>query len=188
MKTRTIYFNHQGVLSDKERTINIFLIILGSLFIAILAQISIPLPFSPVPITGQTVGVILVGALLGANRGALSILCYLLEGASGMPVFAQMKSGLHILIGPTAGYLWGFILAAFLIGYLSEKRFTHSFHLCFLSCLVTTLLILITGTTYLASFSSNFNEALIMGFYPFIVGGLVKSAICTMILISIRKF
>ena len=61
MKPRTIYFNHQGVLSDKERTTNIFLIILGSLFIAILAQISIPLPFSPVPITGQTVGVILVG-------------------------------------------------------------------------------------------------------------------------------
>ena len=74
-------------------------------------------------------GVILVGALLGSNRGALSILCYLLEGASGMPVFAQMKSGLHILIGPTAGYLWGFILAAFLMGYLSEKSYNHNFHL-----------------------------------------------------------
>ena len=76
MKTRTIYFDNQGILPNDERTTKIE-IILGSLLIAILAHISIPLPFSPVPITGQTVGVILVGGLLGANRGALSILFYI---------------------------------------------------------------------------------------------------------------
>ena len=188
MKTRTIYFDHQGILTNDERVTNIFLIIFGSLLIAVLAQISIPLPFSPVPITGQTVGVILVGGLLGANRGALSILCYIFEGAIGFPVFAQMKAGVHILIGPTAGYLYGFIFAAFLMGYLSEKGFILRLHLCFLSCLLATALILAVGTIYLALFTVNFDAAFVMGFYPFIIGGILKSIICAMILIGIRKF
>ena len=187
MKTRTIYFDHQGILTNDERVTNIFLIIFGSLLIALLAQISIPLPFSPVPITGQTVGVILVGGLLGANRGALSILCYIFEGAIGLPVFAQMKAGVHVLIGPTAGYLYAFIFAAFLMGYLSEKGFTLRLHLCFLSCLLATALILAVGTIYLASFTLSFDTAFVMGFYPFMVGGILKSIICAVILIGIRK-
>tara|TARA_Y100000588_G_C14195530_1_gene899997 strand:- start:783 stop:1349 length:567 start_codon:yes stop_codon:yes gene_type:complete len=188
MKTKTIYFDHQGILSNHKKTANIFLIILGSFLIAVLAQISIPLPFSPVPITGQTVGVILVGGLLGANRGAISILCYILEGVSGFPVFAQMNAGIHVLIGPTGGYLWGFVIAAFLIGYLSENGFTSKPFLCFLSCLLATILILVIGTIYLAAYKVGLNKALVMGFYPFLIGGVVKSILCTIILINLRKF
>ncbi|HIF83118.1 MAG TPA: biotin transporter BioY [Candidatus Marinimicrobia bacterium] len=172
MKTKTITFDQAGILSIDDNTANIFTIILGSFLIAVLAQISIPLPFTPIPITGQTIGVILVGGLLGAL---------------GLPVFAQMKAGAHVLVGPTAGYLWGFVFAAFLIGYLAEKGWTVKPTSSFFSCFAATTLILVLGTLYLAAFSVGFNEALIMGFYPFLVGDVVKSAICAGLITGIRK-
>ena len=89
--------------------------ILSGLFAAItalLAQISIPLPFSPVPITGQTFAVFLTGAVLGGRWGALSMLLYIFLGAIGLPVFHNAQGGLHIVLGPTGGYLWGLCLAA----------------------------------------------------------------------------
>ena len=105
MKEKTISFDDTGILVISDRLANFFVIILGSLLIGLLAQFSIPVPFSPVPITGQTIGVVLVGGILGAKKGSLSILCYIFEGAIGIPVFAGMKSGMRILVGPTAGYL-----------------------------------------------------------------------------------
>ena len=117
----------------------------------------------------------------------MAVLAYLMEGAIGLPVFAQMKAGAHVLVGPTAGYLWGFIFAAFLIGYLAENGFTTKPVSSFLSCLVATTLILILGTLYLSAFNVGFNEALIMGFYPFLVGDVVKSAICAGLITGIRK-
>ncbi len=187
MKTKIISFDQQGIILIDEKFVNIYAIILGSLFIAILAQVSIPLPFSPVPITGQTIGVILVGGLLGAKLGVISVLCYLMEGAIGIPVFAQMKAGIHVLLGPTAGYLWGFVGAAFLMGCLAEKGFTKKPLTSFISCFAATTLILIIGTFYLAYFKVDLNQALIMGFYPFLVGDIFKSFLCTGLLISIRK-
>ena len=187
MKTKTILFDDTGILSIDDKTANIFTILIGSLLIGILAQISIPIPFSPVPITGQTIGVVLVGALLGSKKGALSVLCYLMEGAMGIPVFAQMKAGTHVLVGPTAGYLWGFVIAAFLIGYLAENGLTSKPLNSFLSCFTATTLILIFGTIYLAAFKLGLNDALFMGFYPFLVGDVVKSAVCAALITSIRK-
>ena len=186
MKTKTITFDQAGIISIDDNTANIFTIILGSFLIAVLAQISIPIPFTPIPITGQTIGVVLVGGLLGARRGAMAVLTYLMEGAIGLPVFAQMKAGAHVLVGPTAGYLWGFVFAAFLIGYLAEKGWTKPTS-SFFSCFAATTLILVLGTLYLAAFSVGFNEALIMGFYPFLVGDVVKSAICAGLITGIRK-
>ena len=187
MKTRTISFDNEGILIIDDRIANFFVILIGSLLIALLAQISIPVPFSPIPITGQTIGVVLVGGLLGAKRGALSILCYIFEGAMGMPVFAQMKSGIHVLIGPTAGYLWGFVIAALLIGFLTERGFTKKPLGSFVSCFAATTIILITGMLYLAIFKG-LNDALIMGFYPFLVGDVVKSSICAILLSFFRRF
>ena len=77
---------------------------------------------APVPITGQTIGVVLVGSLLGSKKGALCILLYLMEGSLGLPVFANMSAGAHVLIGPTGGYLWGFIIGAMIMGYSKEKK------------------------------------------------------------------
>jgi biotin transport system substrate-specific component len=86
------------------------------------AQIAVPLPWSPVPITGQTFGVLLVAVLLGARRGALALTLYLLEGAAGWPVYAPIGlPGAARLLGPTAGYLWAFPIAAFVTGWLAER-------------------------------------------------------------------
>ena len=128
-----------------------------------------------------------MGGLLGARRGAMALLAYLMEGAMGLPVFAQMKAGAHVLVGPTAGYLWGFVIATFLIGYLAENGFTTKPVFSFLSCFAATTLILVLGTLYLTAFNVDFNEALIMGFYPFLVGDVVKSAVCAGLITGIRK-
>jgi biotin transport system substrate-specific component len=84
--------------------------------------VSIPLPFSPVPLTGQTFAVMLAGSLLGARRGAMSQLIYILIGAVGLPVFSQGMGGLGVLVGPTGGFLWGFVLGAYIIGRMVERR------------------------------------------------------------------
>ena len=95
---------------------DILLILLGALLVAALAQVEIPLPFTPVPITGQTFGVLLVGAALGSKRGALSLVSYLSMGVLGLPFFAGGAHGWDIVIGATGGYLIGFVIAAYVIG------------------------------------------------------------------------
>ncbi|MFN3337582.1 MAG: biotin transporter BioY, partial [Thermomicrobium sp.] len=92
---------------------NVTLVVAGSLATALAARVSIPLPFTPVPITGQTFAVLLVGAVLGSRRGAASMALYVVQGLAGLPVFAGGKAGLAVLLGPTGGYLVGFIAAAF---------------------------------------------------------------------------
>ena len=115
---------------------NALLVIAGSILIALTAQVSIPLPFTPVPVTGQTFGVLVVGMALGSRRGALAVIAYLMEGAMGAPVFAGGTGGAPILAGPTAGYLFGFVPAAFVTGYLAEKwlgwepDFNSTFYAC----------------------------------------------------------
>lgn len=99
-------------------------LVLVALFVAViaaLAQVSLPIPFSPVPITGQVFGVLLAGALLGSRLGGLAVLVYLLLGAAGLPVFARGTGGAGMLVGPTGGYLFGFAVAAYLVGRASES-------------------------------------------------------------------
>ena len=94
----------------------------ANVLLMLCAQVAIPLPWSPVPITGQTFGVLLVAVLLGARRGALALGLYLMEGAAGLPVFAPIGlPGAARLLGPTAGYLWAFPVAAFVTGWLAER-------------------------------------------------------------------
>ncbi|MFN8411600.1 MAG: biotin transporter BioY [Anaerolineales bacterium] len=124
------------------------LIVLGSLFIAALAQVEIPL--FPVPITGQTFAVLLIGATLGSKRGAASMLLYMVEGAIGLPFFAGGASGLGILTGATAGYLVGFIVAAYVIGLLAERGLERSVRTSFIPFLVGTIIIYVCGVSWLA--------------------------------------
>src|ERR1044071_1930905 len=124
---------------------DLILIILGALFVAALAQVEIPLPFTPVPITGQTFGVLLIGAALGSKRGIASLLLYLLEGAVGLPFFAGGASGLGILTGATAGYLVGFVIAAYVVGLLAERGLERSVHTSFIPFLVGTIIIYACG-------------------------------------------
>jgi len=184
---KSLQINQKSLFKVDNRITNVFSIIFGSIFIAILAQISFQIPFSPIPITGQTIGVIVIGGILGSKRGALTVLLYLAEGASGLPVFANMKAGVHVLLGPTAGYLWSFIVAAYATGLFFEKGFTKSFLNSFLVCLSSTILILSLGTIYLNFIGFSFEKALIAGFYPFIVGGIIKSMLCTMVLLGYKR-
>jgi len=160
---------------------DVALIIGGSLFVALSAQIAIPLPFSPVPITGQTLAVLLVGALLGSRRGASSLLLYLLQGAVGLPVFAGGMGGPAHLLGPTGGYLFGFVGAAFVAGLLAERRWDRKVQSNALAMLLGNLVIYTFGLPWLAYFVEA-DKVLALGFYPFIAGDLTKLALATIFL------
>src|SRR3990172_4580805 len=115
----------ERILPQRSALADISIIVLGSLFVAAMAQLSIPL--QPVPVTGQTLAVLLVGIVLGSKRGALALTAYLGEGLAGLPVFAEAKSGIATVLGPTGGYLIGFIAAAWLVGLFAEWGFDRSF-------------------------------------------------------------
>ena len=159
------------------------LVLGGSLFIALSAQIVIPLPFSPVPITGQTLAVLLVGALLGSRRGTLSVLAYLTEGAMGLPVFAGGGTGVVWLLGPTGGYLFGFVVAAFITGWLAERGWDRRVETTLLLMLAGNVTIYAAGLPYLASYVG-FDGVLALGFYPFIGGDVAKCLLASALLPS----
>jgi biotin transport system substrate-specific component len=152
------------------------LIVGASLLVALMAQVSIPLPFSPVPITGQTFAVLLVGAALGARRGAASLLLYLLEGAVGLPVFAGGTGGPAVLLGPTGGYLIGFVAAAWLVGALAGRGLDRRLPHALLAFLAGEAVIFLCGAAVLAVYVGPAN-ALPLGVIPFIPGELIKIAL-----------
>lgn len=153
----------------------ITLAVLGSIIIALSAQIAIPLPFTPVPISGQTFGVLLIGMLLGAKRGALSVFFYLIEGAMGLPVFAGLKGGLPHLIGPSGGYLIGFVLCAYVVGFLSERGWDRAILKTAIMMITGNIIIYFCGILWLSHYVG-LSNAFIMGFIPFVVGDLIKIA------------
>ena len=146
-----------------------------SLVTAACAQISIHVPFVPVPITGQTFAVLLSGAVLGWRRGFLSQVAYLAEGAAGLPVFADgAGSALH-LVGPSGGYLLCFPLAAALVGYLVEKGVARSTWKLAGALVSADVLILLAGSTWLhLLFRVPYAQAWLLGFYPFLIADVAK--------------
>lgn len=152
---------------------NLLLVLSASLLIAVSAQFAFQLPFSPVPVTGQTLTVLLIGALLGRNRGSAAVGLYLLEGASGLPVFAGGKAGLAVLWGPTGGYLIGFAAAAYLVGWLVEQGWDRNPSTAAGSMILGSGLIYLFGLAWLGTLIG-FQNALPLGLYPFLVGDLVK--------------
>ena len=150
-------------------TYDLLCILGGTLFLALLSQLSFDLWFTPVPITLQTLGVMLIGSLLGSKRGAICILVYLSEGACGLPVFAGGATGPAILLGPTGGYLLSFVASAFLIGFLLEIGWEKSYMLTLTALTLGSLLTLGIGALWLSFFVGT-PQALIMGLYPFLPG------------------
>lgn len=150
-------------------------VIAFSLVTAACAQISIHMPFSPVPITGQTFAVLLSGAVLGWRRGFMSQLVYLVEGAAGLPVFADgAASALH-LVGPTGGYLLCFPVAAALVGYWVEQGAGLSTWKLAGALVSADVLILLTGSTWLRLlFRIPLKQAWLLGFYPFLIADVAK--------------
>ena len=165
----------------------ILLIVASSWLIAISAQFSIHLPFSPVPITGQTLVILLIGALLGKSRGAAAVALYIAQGAAGIPVFAGGKSGLVTLLGPTGGYLFGFFAAAYVVGILTELRHNKSILYFGFSLLFGNLIIYTFGLFWLVRFVGE-SHALQLGLYPFLVSDFLKILLGAMILFGCQKF
>ncbi len=162
------------------------LLVLGfSVFLALCAQISINLPFTPVPITLQTLGALLTGAALGSKRGTLAMLVYLAEGAAGLPVFAGGKAGFIYLAGFTAGYLWAIPLAALVTGLLCERGFDRSYLTSALAMLPGSLIFYALGVPWLAiTAHMTIGHALVAGMLPFIPGDLLKLVIASALLPS----
>jgi biotin transport system substrate-specific component len=159
-------------ISSKVR--DVVLIVAGSLLIAALAQIKIHLPFTPVPITGQTFGVLLIGAALGSRRGVAALLLYFVEGAMGLPFFAGGGSGLGIFSGATAGYLVGFVIAAFVVGLLAERGLERSVRTSIVPFLIGTLIIYACGVAWLAVVLGGVGKAIVAGVLPFLIGDAIK--------------
>ncbi len=163
----------QPAKSIPQKTRDIAIVISASWLLAISAQFTFNLPFSLVPVTGQTLVVLLIGSLLGKNRGAAAVGLYLLQGAAGLPVFAGGKSGFITLVGPTGGYLIGFIAAAYIVGILTELRYDKSLVYIGLSMIVGSLVIYIFGLFWLVQFVGE-SSVLQMGLFPFLAGDFVK--------------
>jgi len=153
--------------------------------IALLAQVRIPLPWTPVPITGSTFGVIFAGIILGNIWGGVSRLMYLALGAAGLPVFTGFNSGTGVFFGPTSGYLFGYVLSAFIIGYIVDYHAKARKFLPMLNIMLfCSALILLMGSIYLGIWAAavtgrpiSISEALWMGAVPFVPGDVIKSFI-----------
>jgi biotin transport system substrate-specific component len=153
------------------------LVVGGSLLIAGLAQITVKLPFTPVPFSGQTLGVLLVGGSLGATLGVASVLLYLAQGAIGLPFFAEAESGIDHLgfASATAGYLWAFLIAAFVVGWLAKRGWDRGIGSSIGAMLLGEVIIFTIGVTWLAAaVDVPATKALELGLYPFIVGDAIK--------------
>ena len=154
----------------------------------------LPLPFTPVPITGQTLGVLLVGAALGSRLGFLALLAYLLEGAMGLPVFAGGTGGIAKILGPTGGFLLAFPLAAGLVGLLVERFGLDRGFCTLLAMLLGNALLYLVGLPWLAAWLmgagkfGGVSALLAMGLFPFIPGDLVKAVLAALLFPTAWRF
>lgn len=166
---------------------DLVLIFCGSMLVSLLAQLAIPLPFTVVPITGQTLGVLLVGATLGSKRGAISMSLYLLEGMAGLPVFAGGTGGPGVLVGPTGGYLVGFVASAFITGLLAERGLDRNWKTSLPAFIAGQAVIFAIGLPWLAQYVGA-SQVWVAGFWPFLPGALIKSILAGMILPTAWKW
>jgi len=163
------------------RAYDLGLVTAGSLLVALAAQVAVPLPFTPVPVTAQPFAVLLVGAALGARRGALAMLLYLAEGAGGWPVFAGGAFGAARLLGPSGGYLVGFVPAAFVTGALAERGWDRRFVTTWAAMALGSAALYACGLPWLARFVGA-DRAVALGLAPFLVGDVLKQLLAALAL------
>ncbi len=163
--------------------LDMVLILLGSAFVAVCSQVAFYLPFSPVPITGQTFAVLLTGTVLGSRRGGMSLAVYVLEGILGFPVFAGGTSGMAVLFGPTFGYLIGFILAGIMIGLLAERGFDRYRPTMMIAFVCGQAIIYFFGGLRLSMFVG-IEHVFALGVAPFLIGDAIKGGLAMVLLPS----
>lgn len=155
---------------------DMLLVVAASALIALAAQVAIPLPFTPVPLTLQPLAVIFIGVTLGSTRGAAAAMLYLLEGLSGLPVFALGTGGPAVLLGPTAGYLYSYPFAAWLAGFVSERGWGSTIARAITGMLLALSVIYLGGWSWLAALTDA-RTAFTAGVAPFVVADIVKVAL-----------
>ena len=166
-----------GLLTD------VLLVVAGAGLIAASAQLTISLPFTPVPITGQTFSVLLVGASLGTVRGGSSALLYVLVGIAGAPVYAQSDAGWDVIVGASGGYLVSYPIVAALTGWLAEQRWDRRLSSAIGAMLTGNVIIYLVGLPWLAVvLNTNLERTLELGLYPFIPGDTLKLYLAAVLL------
>lgn len=162
------------------------LVLSGVALVALLAKVSFFI--GPVPITGQTLGVIIVGAALGARRGAAALTTYMLAGLAGLPVFAGVVAGPAYVLSPSFGFILGFIPAAFLAGWFAERAWDRKPALAFVGFVAASIVPFLVGVPYMALILATVIGAdvtvasvLDAGVLPFIVPGLIKAAFAALL-------
>lgn len=161
----------------RSGVVSVLLVVAAAALTALAAQWRILLPFTPVPITGQTLAVLLTGAALGWRLGAAGQLLYVAVGALGAPVFSRASGGMEVITGATGGYLVGFIFAAALVGWMAERRQDRSFSTMFTAFILGSVLIYVFGVIGLmVSAEMSLQAAVEAGMVPFLMGDLIKAA------------
>ncbi|MEB2299055.1 biotin transporter BioY [Lysinibacillus xylanilyticus] len=169
----------------KSSTYHYVLAAFGAAIISVLAQVTIPLPL--IPITGQTLAVGLVVTILGTKRGTLSVLIYILLGAAGLPVFSGMSGGFGILVGPTGGYIIGFLAAAIIMGFYLDK-FGITIYQAIVANVIGMVVTLAFGTTWLKIVGDlTWTAAFMGGAAPFIIVGIVKAVLAGWFGVIVRR-
>lgn len=164
----------------------VVLVALGSALMALSAKVNLPLPY--VPMTLQTLVVLMIGAAYGSRLGSATMIAYLAEGAMGLPVFAGAIGGIAPLVGPTAGYLYGFVLAAFVIGWFAERGWDRNVVLLFAAMAVGHVVIFIAGFGWLAyGIGLGSTKAWLVGVAPFIAASVVKNALGAALMPAVRR-
>lgn len=163
------------------------LVVAGAAVVALLAQVEVPL--WPVPITGQTLAVVVVGPALGARRGAAALVTYLLAGLAGLPVFAGFTGTVAALAKPSFGFVIGFVFAAFVAGWFAERAWDRRPLLAFVGFVAASAIPFVFGIPYMAFILNvvgggafGVGEILQFGLWPFILGGLVKAALAALLI------
>ena len=151
----------------------ILLVLVGSMLLALSAQFAFRIPISPVPVTGQTLVVLLIGMAYGSRVGTATVLAYLVEGGFGLPVFANGTGGWPVIMGPTGGYLIGFVMAAFALGRLAERGMGRGPMSTALAMVIGTMIIYAFGVVWLGQFIG-FDKAIAAGVMPFLYGDVLK--------------
>lgn len=162
----------QSITLERSTTRDFAIVLLASFIICLSGHISIPLWFTPVPLATQNSMVLLMAALLGARRGGAAAFVFLAQGALGLPVFSTGAAGFAKFFGPTGGYLIGYLIAAFVVGYIAEKRKSIASAVGALT--VGNLIVYICGASYLSTFVGA-SKAFALGVAPFLIGDLIKT-------------
>jgi biotin transport system substrate-specific component len=174
--TRSLYWIKQTVI-----------VVSASLFVALCARVTLPLPFTPVPLTLQNFGVLLVGLTLGARAGFAALVLYLLEGAAGLPVFNPAgPGGIAQLLGPTGGYLMAYPLVAGLAGLVMDLG-KRTFARAALSGLLAEILLFASGIGWLAVLTHSFSQAARFGLYWFLSAEIMKVMFAAALAVRIRR-